>query len=710
MGESKAKHGEARKPRARATRHRLHERSSDEDAMPPRPLREVCVAAAFAMAVSAGAQPAHQLLPIDGSDGVGPRLHLTTTSFLIWAPDLRLVEDLDATPRVTPLALPHATIQPDLGYPFRWTRMSATRVLVAQTGEDEAWGSEDDGVYLLDDLGGANRITRIALGPSPGELVRLDDATAAVVVGLSSGATGTGRLLLLADVGSRNRVIAVGDCGGDHNPPYALSSRSLLVSKPDGEEGSASQGGRYFVSLDDPEMELVELPPLPFAGAPLSLSPTSFLALSRGADGLRSADDVVYLVRDLGGSNERVTLPAPYADEVIARLSPERAILRSSGDSWAYGDADDRVLLLDDLGGTPTVTAIPLPQMKDWIVPVGLGPDLAAVVTKGSDAPSGPDDAVVILSGLGTTNEVTPVAVGPLSNWYSSLPPHLSQPLRLGPGSLILGGFGADGLWPTPDDEVVAVTDAGRANRVDRVVVGDLRKSTVTALPPGAALVLTQGGDSVGGTPDDAVVVLSGIGETSGVQALEVGFLSPPEFWGWVQTHAEGELLGNGRAVFLATEGWVEDYGPSQTRLYLVSGLPGGISLVADEIEIRREPGKGARISATADLLLPDPDLFALADLTIRVGNASQTVPAQRIVRTSSGFAYVDPRGLHGWLRRVEYDAAAGRIEISGRGSGIRAGSTRPRNLILSLESRELQIAQSLDGRRRPAGVRYRRP
>jgi hypothetical protein len=92
------------------------------------------------------------------------------------------------------------------------------------------------------------------------------------------------------------------------------------------------------------------------------------------------------------------------------------------------------------------------------------------------------------------------------------------------------------------------------------------------------------------------------------------------------------------------------------------------------------------------------------------VGNASQTIGAERITRNANGFHYLDVRGYHGWLRRVEYDAVAGRIEISGRGSGIRAGSARARNLILSFESRDFQIAQTLGGRARPNGISYRRP
>jgi hypothetical protein len=678
--------------------------------MSPRHVQWTCVAlvVCFAAAASAGAQPiSSQVLPIGPSQWIGPPLPLTTTSFLAWAEpyagcpaqggegaELLLVEDLDGTPRVTSLAVPLAR---DIRW---WTRMSATRVLLLQKGEDQIDGTADDGFYLLDDLGGSNRITAFAVAPLGGPY-RLDDDTAAF--------SAEGQLLILSDLGGRNSVTPVPGAG---ELVLVLSSRSLLVGNP-------GSDGLYFLSLDDPELRPVALPPVPFCcRSLLRLSPTSVMGVSRLDPNGPQDDDVVYLLRDLGGTNQRTVLPAPYSGAALTPLSADRVLLQSSGTTFRYGDTDDQVLLfdhLDDLDADPTVTAIPVPRIKEAIGPVVLGPQLAVVVTSGSDAGgearSGPEDGVAVLSGLGTLNDVTQVVLGPLSTGYSYEAHHLSHPMRLGPRSLVLGGLGADATWATADDEVVSLTDVGGANQVERSVVGDLWSGPVVAFPPAGALALVEGADALSGTSDDRVVFVSGIGTAHEVQSLEIGYPSPSEGSGWrIPFDDEWEVLGNGRALVDVSEGYVEDYGYCESRLQLVSGLSGGIRLAAEEIQLRREPGKPARLRATAELVLPNPELFASSDLTIRVGNASQTIPAEHITRNASGFHYLDVRGYYGWLRRVEYDAVAGRIEVSGRGSGIGAGSTRARNLILSLESRDFQIAQTLDGKARPNGIRYRRP
>ena len=495
--------------------------------MSPRHVRWTCIAlvVCFAAAASAGAQPlSSQLLPLGPSRWIGPPLPLTTTSFLIWAapyagcpeqggegPELLLVEDLDGTPRITSLAVPLVS---NVRW---WTRMSATRVLLLQKGEDQIDGTADDGVYLLDDLGGSNRITAFAVAPLGGPY-RLDDETAAF--------TADGQLLILSDLGARNTVTPVPGAG---ELVLVLSSRSLLVSKP-------GTDGLYFLSLDDPELHLVELPPVPFCcRSLLRLSPTSVVGVSRLDPNGPQNDDVVYLLRDLGGTNRRLVLPAPYSDAALTPLSADRVLLRSSGTTFRYGDADDQVLLfdhLDDLHTDPTVTVIPVPGMKGDSVPVALGPELAVVVTNGGDARSGPEDGVAVLSGLGTLNDVTEVVLGPLDAYLYGAP-YPSQPMRLGPRSIVLAGLGADRASPTADDEVVSLTDVGGANRVERSVVGDLWRGPVVAFPPAGALVVIEGADALPGTSDDRVVFVSGIGTAHEVQSLEIGYPSPSEASGW---------------------------------------------------------------------------------------------------------------------------------------------------------------------------------
>jgi hypothetical protein len=143
----------------------------------------------------------------------------------------------------------------------------------------------------------------------------------------------------------------------------------------------------------------------------------------------------------------------------------------------------------------------------------------------------------------------------------------------------------------------------------------------------------------------------------------------------------------------------------------LIDGLPGDLRLAARAVSIETDRGRGARIRASAELSLPEPDRFARADLAVRVGNASQVIPAEAFEATASGFRYRDPRGRRGFLRLVEYDAAAQTLEIRGRGKGTGAASTRPERILLSIESVDWFAAQSLAGvRLRGGGLRYRAP
>ena len=164
--------------------------------------------------------------------------------------------------------------------------------------------------------------------------------------------------------------------------------------------------------------------------------------------------------------------------------------------------------------------------------------------------------------------------------------------------------------------------------------------------------------------------------------------------------------LGNGRAF---KSDWVEPHwfpdGPN--HIHVIEGL-GGLTLEAEQISLRFHQEYGASLRATAHFLLPEPTDFASSDITVRIGNAWQTIPAAAIQATASGYLYEDPRGKRGFLRRLEYDAAAERISLRGRGFHTGAARTRPDNLVLSLEGLFFYAAQSLDGTKRGDRIVYR--
>jgi hypothetical protein len=143
------------------------------------------------------------------------------------------------------------------------------------------------------------------------------------------------------------------------------------------------------------------------------------------------------------------------------------------------------------------------------------------------------------------------------------------------------------------------------------------------------------------------------------------------------------------------------------THVHVIEGL-GGLTLEAERISLRFNQGYGASLRATANLFLPEATDLASSDLTVRIGNAWQTIPASEIRATASGYRYEDRGGSRGFLRRLEYDAASGRLSLKGRGFGTRAGSTRPDNLVLSLEGLFLYAAQSLDATKRGDRIFYR--
>jgi hypothetical protein len=560
----------------------------------------------------------------------------------------------------------------DVGEVFQ-LRLSATRALVAQFGADLAPCTGDDGVFLLDDLGGTNTVTPIELGSlCPPWMVRLSDDTAAVT--LQGGAA----TVLLSGLGATNDVTSLG-----------ASSPWLTVLGPD-----RLVVGSTFVELVPGG--IVETPLVPGGWShPVVLDPTRLLVPSAGPDTqLDTDDDLVHLFRNLGPGYERVDLAAPFldGDPEIVRLSPTRALVSSNGPDGDAATPDDGVLLLDQLGGAPVVTPIDVPGLwRDTLV--ALGPDVA--VARGYDD-------LVVLDELGGANEAAAYSIGRLAPDTLA---ELRTPVRIGPRAAAVATVGPDGDWPSADDQVVTLraADAGPVE-VRAYSVPYLRWRPPLSLAPAGALVESVGLHGDLDDPRDDLIFT--IGTAAGAPALRRakalnagGYPTPSE---------PPQLLGNGRAVY---HDWVAEDGSNGRahHLQVIRGFAGGVRLRARKVSILPGAGGETLLTASADLSLPEPELFAGADLAVRVGDATQTIPRGAFEATATGFRYLDPTGAAGFLRRVEYDAAAGRLEIEGQGAGTGAETTAAKNLVLSLESLDLYVAQSLDGKARNGGVVYRR-
>jgi hypothetical protein len=174
-------------------------------------------------------------------------------------------------------------------------------------------------------------------------------------------------------------------------------------------------------------------------------------------------------------------------------------------------------------------------------------------------------------------------------------------------------------------------------------------------------------------TPDDGVVRLV----TARKNAQRVGLNVPAAHLSNVPLP-----IGNGRAVSAQLDD--DELVPFERRLRIVEGLRGGDRL--DDVALAVD-GPDATVSAA----LAEPAVFPLDDLTVRVGEIAQVLPAAAIATTATGFRYADATGANGFFREVEYDAAARRLELVGRSAEpIAPIGPAP---ILSLESTDLYIA-----------------
>jgi hypothetical protein len=552
--------------------------------------------------VGAGAQPLEHraVLIAQGEDFPAAPLPLTTTSVVVstgryfQGPVGRfaLVENLDqAEPSVTPLTGPEVLWgTSDLAGRGHTgiVRLSATRVLSAHWGPDGLVSSGDEGVVLLDGLGGANTAISIPLGTmGDPQVVRIDERTA--VVASFHGPTGS---FLLSDLGGTNQVTPIGDVF----PRLALTPTRVLVD---------SEAGYAVLRLRGPEP--VEIVPLADeVWEPIALGGRKLLVSAVG--GLRFFPDV-----DTPAVSTLIPLP-PVC--YLVRSAPDRALARLVGPDGVCGPGRDDVAWIEDIGGRNRVTIAPLAvhETRGGWRPVAVG-DRAAVVTAQRDGETG----IVIARRSGLTRFIPRPWAG---DGVRVLSPRRFLTTRAGARP-----------YESREDEVLDVFTLGAKPRFASAVVPYAR-----------------------GT----------------------GAFGPPE------------LLGNGRGVFIDSSTFSNyNDGLSDLRsLRVVEGLPDGIRLKKVALEV-----DGADVRLAAGFSLPAPATFVLADLTLRIGDVSQTIPAAAIRRTGRRFTYSDPEGANGFFRLVEYDARARTLRVEGRSAEPEAplGTNR----VVSLESTEFYIASA---------------
>jgi hypothetical protein len=566
--------------------------------------------------------PDSYLAAAEGQDGA-----FSTTDDLIL-----LVTGVRTTPVVTPLAAPN--LPSGSG---SIVRLSATRALAISEGTDGTFGTADDAVLLLDQLGSANQVTAITVGAIVGNEAFIParlTASSAVMV-------------------TRGADLAMGT---------ADDTIAWL----------AGLGGTSTVSyLPAPRLR-------EFRSRPAVLSPQAFLLPSDGPDGApTTVDDQVFLFSGLGSTHARTDLTVPYqaafSPRTPVRVSATRAVMAGAGPDQVEATADDQLFVLDRLGSGNTITPIALPHRQDFGAGIAaiLSPTTLTIATEGPDSTrETADDTLAVITGLGTTNTVTMVTVGGLDEDPSSRGTRLAHDRVAfstgGTPNPLLGGG---------DDQVVIVSDVGGTNLVSRVNtpgVSGIAGSQVLPLSRTSLLVSHGGPDgNMGHGGDDLISLVTGIGGNPMTESVAASVELDPS------DSSAPRWLGSGRAVVVSTGANGTMGTGNDDVMRVVSGLPEVRGITVERLTAifkRNQPNAPETLSVSGGYANDDPTLLDGQDLTISIGNAAQTIRGALLKRSRTGvLTYKDPRRRNGFITALTIDPVKHRFSITGRGqTGVR--------------------------------------
>jgi hypothetical protein len=565
-------------------------------------------------------------------------------------------------------------------------RLSPTRFLSLRVGPDGQWNTADDEVVIVDRIGEGKRTRSIpavgAVNGDPFRGSRVDDDTAFLAT-----VSGT---VLLSNLGATPEVTRFDD-GPLEAPAFLSRTRYLRAS------ATHLPPGRAFFRFELGQPKGVALEPLVGDSGFEILSADRALSLERSEE---SAQARFRLYTGLDGDAPAFAdygLPYVWRDDLTTRLTADRRLLLSPGSDETVGGADDQLLIIDHILSTPVVTAVPVPNLRSGSRLVRLSDDAAALRTKAGPGPAGVDDVIVLLTDLGGTPEVTTIAVGPLA-------PIANDPTRLGPRQLAMPTLGVDGVG-SADDEIAVISDIGGTNLLSHVVVG--RMGALTPLGGSGVLAQTSGADGLElPTADDQLALVTAAGGLAAATSIPV----PYAFQSYVGPRVP-EVMGNGWSLFGplgAPPPSIEEDG-CETPLHVIDGLPGGRELATESMTLRASPRARASARLTARLVLPEPSDLAAADLTFRIGEVWQTIPASAWQATETGYRYEDASGANGFFRLLAYDAAGAELRVEGRGPLAEGARFGRRRVVVSLESEALRIAESVETVRRDGALVARR-
>lgn len=305
-------------------------------------------------------------------------------------------------------------------------------------------------------------------------------------------------------------------------------------------------------------------------GVPVPLTPSSFLVVTPGPDAaFTTADDEALYVSNLGGLQVVQPFAVPYQSDFsgyVVRLSATRAVTTSAGPDGSYYTADDEVQLIDGIGTTNTVTSIPVGPLSyyDYSTPVQLSQSVIALSGLGPDfSEDTADDTFVVVSDLGGTNTVDTMAAP-----WGMYPP---RPSRIDPTMVLVASYGPDGAVSTADDVVYLFSDLGGANTRTDIPTPYLfdqgRAAIATRLTDTSALIGSFGPDGTAATADDGYYLLEDLGGANTVTPIAIPYLTS-----W--TASQAVRLTATRAV-VTTNGADGAASTADDALYLLDDLGG---------------------------------------------------------------------------------------------------------------------------------------
>jgi hypothetical protein len=498
--------------------------------------------------------------------------------------------------------------------------------------------------------------------------------------------------------------------------PVPLTDRFFLqvTTGPDGLASTADDlltrsyfGPGYISRFDYPAPHLTE------AGGnrPVVLSPDACLVISAGPDGQsETADDLVYVFRNLRDGPARTDIPTPYlrygTSSQPVRIDEDRALVTHCGPDGSPVTADDGVYYLTGLasGGTPGVTDVSVPGIPEYAAgqPVVVNGNLAVVPTAGPDGVvRTADDTLALLTGF---NAVTQVTVGPVDEDGQS------RPTVLSPTRLVLPSAAAAPDFPV--SRLMILSDLGGMNYVDHLDLPGLPEGvtgTVLRLTATAVVVTNFGPDGKSGGDDDRVSLATDLDGIPTIFHTPAGGNLDNEYHlGYAPVG-----LGEGHAAFVTGGPDGVGHEGDDAVLRILGELPEGSRLVVSKMKTSfsaAKPEKGAKLSLSGTFLPDSSEPFGSGGLRISLGAICETIPANLLVQKGSKWSYKRPKDGTGFVTKLSWDSAKGKLKISGAGVDSGIETTTPTCFPVAFEYATTYVGRTLSATASDKGLAYTAP